>query len=56
MRNFGTKVSEFFTRKKKDVAKEAEETENEIEQAVDKVADKIVKAKDELNQELGMSF
>lgn len=56
MKNFATRVGEFFTRKKKDVAKEAEETENEIEEAVDQAVDKTAKAKEEVKQELGMLY
>lgn len=54
MKNFATRVSDFFTRKKKDAAKEVEETEKQVDQAVDQVADKTAKAKEEFKQELGM--
>lgn len=56
VKNFANRVGEFFTRKKKDAAKEVEETGNEIEEAVDQAVDKTAKAKEEVKQELGMLF
>lgn len=52
LRNFGTKVGEFFGRKKKDVAKEAEEAETEVVEAVDRAAEKAAKTTNELKDEL----
>lgn len=51
LRNFGHRVSEFFTRKKKDASKEVEEAESKIEKAVDQQVDKTAEATEELKKD-----
>lgn len=53
LRNFGTRVSEFFTRKKKDVAKEAEEAENKVENVAEEQIDKAADAAEQIAQNVG---
>lgn len=44
MRNFGSRISALFERKKKDVTKEAEETKDEIEKATEDTVNETVQA------------
>lgn len=55
LRNFGTRVSEFFTRKKKDVAREAEETGENVENVVEEQIDKAADAAEQVAQNVGES-
>lgn len=56
LKNFGSRVGEFFGRKKKDVVKEIDETEAQGEHTVEEIAEKVAEVKEKVKQELSKLF